>query len=113
MGLRSPDQPLRGVTALVVDDNEDARYVVSSYLTHFGARALTATGGAAALRLLKTVRPDVVITDISMPGMDDLQLLQEVRRLPGQSDRPTPIIACTAFPIFAIRRDKLVSRLTW
>ena len=97
MGLRSPDQPLRGITVLVVDDHEDARYVMSSYLTHFGAHTLTATGGAAALRLLKTVRTDVVITDISMPGMDGSQLLQEVRRLPGQSDRPTPIIACTAF----------------
>ena len=39
----------------------------------------------------------MIITDISMPGMDGLQLFQEVRSLPGQSDRPTPIIACTGF----------------
>ena len=97
MGRQPPEQPLRGVSVLVVDDDEDARYVMNSYLTHFGAHVVTATNGIDALHVLRSVRADVIVTDLSMPGMDGLQLLQEVRSLPGESDRPTPIIACTAF----------------
>ena len=97
MGRRPPDQPLLGIAVLIVDDDEDSRYVMNSYLTHFGAFVLTAANGAEALRHLQTTRPDVIVTDMSMPGMDGLQLFQEVRSLPGHSDRPIPIIACTAF----------------
>ena len=94
---RPADQPLLGITVLTVDDDEDSRYVMNSYLAHFGAHVLTASSGSEALQVLRSVRADVIVTDMSMPGMDGLQLFQEVRSLPGQSDRRTPIIACTAF----------------
>jgi CheY-like chemotaxis protein len=97
MAQRPPHQPLLGISVLVVEDDEDARYVMDSYLTHFGAHIFTAADGAEALRHLQNIRPHVIVTDISMPGMDGLQLFQEVRKLPGQAEGPTPIIALTAF----------------
>ena len=72
------------------------RTLPNSY-TYFGAHVVTATNGIEALHVLRSVRADVIVTDMSMPGMDGLQLLQEVRGLLGESDRRTPIIACTAF----------------
>ena len=97
MAQRPPDQALLGIAVLVVEDDEDARHLMNSYLTHFGANVLTASDGAEALRHLQNVRPHVIVTDMSMPGMDGLQLFQEVRRLSGQAERPIPIVALTAF----------------
>ena len=97
MGRPPHDEPLRGVVVLVVEDDEDARYVLTSYLAYFGAHVVEATNGVEALNAMKGVRPDVIVTDMSMPGMDGLELFAEVRKLPGQAERPTPMIACTAF----------------
>ena len=88
---------LAGVSVLLVDDNEDARYVMGSYLTYSGAHAVTVKSALEALELLERMRPSIIVTDMSMPGMSGLEFLHAVRKLPGQSEHPTPFIACTAF----------------
>jgi CheY-like chemotaxis protein len=92
------ERRLDGVHVLVVDDNDDARYILERVLQHHGALVLTAENASQALSTLDQVRPQVIITDMSMPGMDGVAMLARIRALPGQAERPIPVIALTAFP---------------
>lgn len=69
---------------LLVDDEEGIRRVLSVFLADFGYEVLQAPGGAAALELLEGLAPDelpsIVLTDIKMPGLDGLGLLEEVKK---------------------------------
>ncbi|WP_374468746.1 response regulator [Phenylobacterium sp.] len=62
--------PAGGATVLVVDDDADVRNLVRDTLELLGYRVLTADGGVAALELLDTTRPDLVLMDFAMPGMN-------------------------------------------
>jgi len=86
---------LRGIHVLLVDDNVDAREIIASFLLHHGAHVTAAESGAEALGLMEAVRPDVIVSDISMPGMTGHEFLQRVRTLPGEAEHPTPAIALT------------------
>ena len=79
------------MTILIVDDNENDRYLLrrSLYTAGYGVRS--AAGGEEALRLLQGSSFDVMITDLQMSGMDGLQLAQEVHRAAPR----TSIILCT------------------
>src|SRR5436853_4700871 len=69
-----------GRTALVVDDSPMDRLLAGSLLQNLGGwTVLTATNGVEALELLKSETPDIVLTDLQMPEMDGLQLVQAVR----------------------------------
>src|SRR5438477_1987035 len=69
-----------GRTALIVDDSPMDRLLAGSLLQNLGGwTVLTATNGVEALELLKTETPDIVLTDLQMPEMDGLQLVQAVR----------------------------------
>src|SRR5581483_1633037 len=68
-----------GRTALVVDDSPMDRLLASSLLQNLGAwTVLTANNGVEALSILKGQTPDLVLTDLQMPEMDGLQLVQQV-----------------------------------
>ena len=88
---------LDGIHVLVVDDNEDARAVLAEYLMHVGATVTTARSGGEALAVVAQIQAHVIVSDISMPGMTGIELIRELRRLPGQDERPTPAIAFSAF----------------
>ena len=85
---------LAGVSVLFVDDNLDSRLIVTSFLEHYGADVTAVASGPEALTALQRRRPDVLVSDISMPGMTGITLLEQVRKLDGQ---PVPAIAYTAF----------------
>jgi CheY-like chemotaxis protein len=86
---------LEGVSILIVDDNDDARYVLESILRYAGALPIAAEGGKEALSRLSTMRVDVIVSDISMPGFSGHDFIRRVRQLPPH--RETPAIALTAF----------------
>jgi CheY-like chemotaxis protein len=88
---------LRGVHVVVVDDNDDARDIVVSFLGYHGAHVTAAATAREALDVLGSVRPDVIVSDISMPGMTGHELIRQVRALPGEAEHPTPAIALTIF----------------
>lgn len=88
---------LRGVRVLAVDDQRDACELVERVLEECGAWVVTAPGGQSALELLPEARPDLLITDIGMPGMDGYELLRRVRELGDASLQGIPAIAMTAF----------------
>lgn len=88
---------LRGLRILIVDDEPDARDLLRAELSRCGAVVQAASGAAEALSLLGTVRPDVIISDIGMPGMDGYTFIKAIRQLPAEQGGRTPAIALTAY----------------
>lgn len=78
---------------LVVDDEPSARTGLEKLLGSEGYRVWGASDGSAALERIDDVAPDVVITDLKMPGMDGLELIDRIRA----RDLRTPIVVVTAF----------------
>jgi signal transduction histidine kinase/ActR/RegA family two-component response regulator len=92
------DQILNGMRVLFVDDNDEARTMVSTVLAAAGARVSVATSALEALSLLDTDHVDVVLTDLGMPhvdGYDFLMRLRERERADGRE--PVCVIALTAY----------------
>ncbi|HYR95356.1 MAG TPA: ATP-binding protein, partial [Candidatus Binatus sp.] len=87
---------LEGSRVLVVDDQPDSNEVVSTLLGSRGAEVRVAGSAAQALEMLDRWKPDVVVTDIGMPGEDGYVLLA---RLQARSDgiAEVPVIALTAY----------------
>jgi CheY-like chemotaxis protein len=82
---------------LVVDDEEDARELMVAILTSAGAQVATASSVPEALRQLDAARPDVLLSDVGMPGADGYSLIREVRKRDEQSGRHLPAAAITAY----------------
>jgi signal transduction histidine kinase len=91
-----PNARLDGVRVLLVDDDPDSNEAVRVLLDHCGAEVRVAGSAAHAYEILSRWRPDVLLTDIGMPGEDGYSLLARVRtRLDERSQ--IPAIALTAF----------------
>ncbi|MEP7052002.1 MAG: ATP-binding protein, partial [Pseudomonadota bacterium] len=73
---------LRGVRVLVVDDDDDSRDLVVSILEKCEAITFPASSAEQALSMIVRDRPDVLVSDIGMPGMDGYDLMRAVRALP-------------------------------
>jgi two-component system chemotaxis response regulator CheY len=81
-------------TILIVDDSVTMMMSIKSTLEMSGFKVETAADGVLALNKLKTgVKPDLIITDINMPNMGGMELIKNVRALPGF--RFTPILTLT------------------
>ncbi|HXG68139.1 MAG TPA: response regulator [Blastocatellia bacterium] len=79
---------------LVVDDNPDGLELLEALLTLEGFAVVSAEGGRQALNLARTELPQLIITDIRMPGLNGIELIRLLRNLPEFATRP--IIALTA-----------------
>ncbi|AFZ02494.1 AAA family ATPase [Calothrix sp. PCC 6303] len=79
---------------LLAEDNSANISTISSYLEAKGYRLVVANNGQEAIDLVKSARPDLVLMDIQMPGMDGFEAMQEIRSHPQFAD--LPIIALTA-----------------
>lgn len=88
---------LGGLTVLIVDDEDDARDWIAALLEHCKAEVLGASSAAQALELLQTRRPDIMVSDIGMPGEDGYSLIKKVRALAPADGGRTPAIALTAY----------------
>ena len=86
---------LEGMNVLVVDDSEDTTEMVRHLLEISGASVCAATSGREALRIAREKQFDVVLSDISMPGMDGFEFLSKLRKIPGK--RHLPAVALTGF----------------
>ncbi|OYU90786.1 MAG: hypothetical protein CFE29_08145 [Bradyrhizobiaceae bacterium PARB1] len=80
---------------LVVDDDDNNRFVLSGLLDMMGHRVTEATDGMQALVLLAQQQIDVVLTDLQMPDMDGIELVGRIRALPG-GNAAVPVVAITA-----------------
>jgi signal transduction histidine kinase len=95
-GLVTPAM-LTGLRLLVVDDDPGARELIGGMLEGFGAEVSLAENGQAALTLLLSLRPDVLIADLGMPAMDGYALIEQVRALEPEFGGQTPAVAVTAY----------------
>lgn len=82
---------------MVVDDEADTRDLLRAILESCGSEVVTAASAAEALEMLERWKPDVLISDIGMPGEDGYSLIGKVRALEAQHGGLVPAIALTAY----------------
>ena len=94
-----PDRPpqLRGLKVLAVDDDTDARQLVQTVLEECGSAVRVAASVAEALHAIEEQVPDVLLSDIGMPGEDGYALIRRVRSLPAREGGGVPAAALTAY----------------
>ena len=98
---------LKGLKVLVIDDEPDARDLLVAVLEKCGSIVETASTTAEALEKLKSDRPDVLISDIGMPGEDGYALIRAIRALPPSAGGNIPAAALTAYARAEDRRKAL------
>jgi CheY-like chemotaxis protein len=87
---------LSGVDVLIVEDEADTRQLLERILRDSGASVVVADSASAALAAVDRRAPDVLLSDIGMPGMDGYELLRQIRSR-STDVRSLPAIALTAF----------------
>lgn len=87
---------LNGVKVLLVDDQNDARAVFTTMLNQYGAEVTSVSTAAEAIEVLQQLKPDVLVSDIAMPGEDGFGLIKRVRSLPPEYGGKTPAVALSA-----------------
>jgi signal transduction histidine kinase len=88
---------LRGVSVLLVDDNEDILELSRRVLEERGAAVVTVNSVVAALAQLSAVRPQVLVSDISMPNLNGYDLIRTVRNDMRLDEHMLPAVAMSAF----------------
>ena len=100
-------EELTGLRVLVVDDDQDARDLLSSVLERCGASVTGASSAAEAFTLLERERPDVLVSDIGLPGEDGYSLVRRLRSLAPHGGGATPAIAVSGYARAEDRRRAL------
>jgi CheY-like chemotaxis protein len=99
---------LAGLTIVVVDDERDAREVLWHILAERGAEVIGCESASDALEAIQRVSPDVLLSDVGMPGEDGYELIRKVRML-GEPHGRVPAIALTAFSRLDDRTQALLA----
>jgi CheY-like chemotaxis protein len=81
-------------TVLLVEDNEDNRIVYATMLEHYGYRVVETANGEDAVRIAQEELPDLILMDISIPGIDGWTATERIREQP--ETRRIPVVAVTA-----------------
>jgi CheY-like chemotaxis protein len=100
---------LSATRVLVVDDEADAREALVALLERFGAEVRSVASVAEAMIALKTSLPDVLISDLGMPGEDGYALIRQVRLLPAEAGGRLPALAVSGYATDAHRRKVISS----
>jgi len=100
---------LAGLHVLVVEDEADARELVQRVLEERGARITTAASAREALRAYEKCRPDVIVSDIGMPGQDGYEFIRKVRVIEAPLGLITPAAALSALARSEDRRRALLA----
>jgi len=98
---------LSGLRVLIVDDEEDARGLLRTVLEKSGAEVVAAASAREALAAIERDAPDVLISDIGMPGEDGYELIRRVRSLDPARGGRVPAAAVSAYAGEDNRRQAL------
>jgi CheY-like chemotaxis protein len=88
---------LTGVHVLIVEDDEDSRQLLTTFLEYCGALVTTCHSTESALEDLGEYRPHVVVSDLSLPGADGLQFIRALRERSPEAGGDVPAIAVSAY----------------
>jgi CheY-like chemotaxis protein len=88
---------LDGIKVLTVDDQTDTRDLIALVLSRSGAAVTACSSAAAALQAIQEFKPDVLVSDIGMPGEDGYHLIKRIRALKAEDGGRIPAIALTGF----------------
>jgi CheY-like chemotaxis protein len=88
---------LSDVTIVVVEDNNDVRTHLGAFLDRSDVEVVLAGNAFEGLEAIKNTLPDLVLSDIKMPGMDGFELLGKIRALGPDAGGRVPIIAMSTF----------------
>jgi two-component system CheB/CheR fusion protein len=94
--LRLVSRTIEGVRVLLVEDDDDTREVYAAMLAELGAHVRAEPSTAKALEGLSYFQPDVILSDIAMPGEDGISFIREVRRFEHERGGFVPAAAFTA-----------------
>ena len=92
---------------LYVEDNEDNIYVVKNRFTRAGFTVLVATDGEQGVAMAATERPDLILMDLRLPGLDGWEATRQIKAQPGT--RHIPVIALTAHAMTGDREKALAA----
>ena len=93
--FEQPGQP-EAKTVLIVEDQIEMRAINAMYLHHHGYRVLAADNGVDGLRAARETGPDLILMDISLPGMDGLRATEALKHDPATEH--IPVLIVTAHP---------------
>jgi len=79
----------------LVDDSVDSVLLLEIFFKSAGAKVTSATSAVEAMQRLATCRPDVILTDIEMPGVDGFELLKQIRQFCIEKEFALPVVAVT------------------
>ena len=88
---------LKGVQVLLVDDDQDNLQLLSLTLTECGADVQAVGSAAEAFEVLQWYKPDVLVSDLAMPGEDGFSLIEKIRMLEASNGHKIPAVALTAY----------------
>ena len=95
---------------LIVDDNQASRDLIRAILKPVRCEIVEASHGQQALDLIRQERPDLVLLDIDMPGMDGITVVKRIRE--NQSLAGLPVVAVTAFAMEGDREKAMAAGFT-
>ncbi|MGL5834395.1 MAG: hybrid sensor histidine kinase/response regulator, partial [Waterburya sp.] len=94
----APNLPsLQGIRVLVVDDDSDNCELLAMLLEQYQAEVMTVASAMEVSSVLKSFKPDILVSDIGMPDVDGYTLLRSIRCLPPEQGGQIPAIAVTAY----------------
>ena len=100
---------LDGLRVLLVDDEPEARQIISTVITRTGAEVTACACASEALVKILEWKPDVILSDIAMPDEDGYSFINKVRSLPREKGGATPAAALTAYARDVDRRQALAA----
>ena len=104
-----PSPALEGVKVLIVDDEPESLLILSTVLTRSGAYIKTATSAEEGFAQVKAWRPDVIVSDIGMPGEDGYSFMKRVKTWMKETGAWIPAVALTAYARAEDRMKALAS----
>jgi signal transduction histidine kinase/CheY-like chemotaxis protein len=105
----SASQSLDGLRVLLVDDDAEARQIISTVISRTGAEVKACRSAGEAFSKLVEWRPDVLLSDIAMPDEDGYSFIGRVRKLPREKGGETPAAALTAYARDEDRKQALAA----
>ncbi len=97
-------------TVLLIEDNEQNRYLATFLLEQRGHRVVSAFDGPSGIELAQSLRPDIILLDIQLPTMDGHAVARALRAI--ELLRKTPIIAVTSYALVGDREKCLAAGCT-